>query len=803
MAKRRREALGEGLDGLLGRTLETSPGVEEAITGSADAVEATSTTEPRQPDPLLEAVSGEACSLVVEDMDLLRSFMQECGEHLHTIQDKIIALEKAKDPDLVNEIFRCMHTMKGNSSFLGLTVVKEVSHSLEGLLDGVRRDIVSVSPELVDVLLAGVDMLLGFMDSLDSACRSVGAAGAGSGPVEVEIPRIPADGLLARVDRLLGGATGTPPQATRPAQTAAPPPPPKELVTDDIVRRFASESADLLDEAERALLELERQPERPDLVDQAFRAIHTIKGNSGFLALDAVESACMTTEGVLEALRSGTRRPSRAIVSSLLESVDAIRRQLAGAPPIAASGPRSGPEEAVDGPRPVGEILVRMGAATRDEVEHALDVQDRKVGEILVSEGKISPVALERALEAQKAQGAAGTEAPAVLVRKDIRVDMSKLDKLFDLMGELITAEAMVINDPDVLALELAAFAKASSYLSKITREMQEITMAIRMIPLDGLFNKMRRLVRDLERKSGKSIAFQVSGQDTEMDRNVIEEISDPLVHIIRNAIDHGIEAEALRRERGKSPAGTVSLDARYEGNEIWITVRDDGGGLDRGKILAKAAEKGMLKGDPASMKDQEVWSFIFEPGFSTAAAVSEVSGRGVGMDVVKRNIEKLRGKAEVNTERGRFTEVILRIPLTLAIIDGITVQVGPTLYALPLADILEFHKALPAEVTKTGNGREVIRVRDELIPVIKLGEFFHAQGAKTAAHEGIILVTRRGGAKAAFLADTIVGYQQIVVKALPYYLEGMRAISGCSVQSDGAVSLIVDSGALIEAELQ
>jgi two-component system chemotaxis sensor kinase CheA len=331
---------------------------------------------------------------------------------------------------------------------------------------------------------------------------------------------------------------------------------------------------------------------------------------------------------------------------------------------------------------------------------------------------------------------------------------------------------------------------------------MQEITMSVRMIPLEGLFNKMRRLVRDLARKFGKKINLTVIGQETEMDRNVIEEIADPLVHIIRNAIDHGIEDGETRKDGGKDDTGTVSLSAKYEGNEIWISIKDDGAGLDRKRILAKAEERELLKADAETLQDEEVWQFLFEPGFSTAAQVSEVSGRGVGMDVVKRNIESLRGKIDISSTLGGGTEIILKIPLTLAIIDGITLKVGNVLYAIPLGDILEFHKASDEQVTKTDARSEVLRLREEIIPVIKLHEFFQTQTEKIKVSDGILIITQGNGNKAALLVDEIEGYQQIVVKTLPTYLGSMRAISGCSIMGTGEVTLIIDTGSLLKEEL-
>ena len=324
--------------------------------------------------------------------------------------------------------------------------------------------------------------------------------------------------------------------------------------------------------------------------------------------------------------------------------------------------------------------------------------------------------------------------------------------------------------------------------------------MSVRMIPMDGMFNKMRRVVRDLSRRMERPIEFHDSGRDTEMDRNVIEVLSDPLVHIIRNAVDHGIEAPADREAAGKPAEGRIHLGARYEGSEIWISIKDDGNGLDREKILARAISQGLTtETEAASLADDQVWKFLFMPGFSTAEQVSDVSGRGVGMDVVKRNIEQLRGKVDVVTTPGEGSEVLLKIPLTLAIIDGVTIKVGNVLYAIPLGDIREFHQARPEQLSTVAAGSEVLKLREEIIPVVRLRQFFNSGYDQDELGAGIFIVVQSSSGRAALLVDEIVGYHQIVVKSLPEYMGQMRGLSGCSVLGNGEVSLIIDTSSLMK----
>ncbi len=613
-------------------------------------------------------------------------------------------------------------------------------------------------------------------------------------PLVVKLDRGQTDELIARIARLEAGD-----QQRVNAHLPEPP------VADELYESFVAECTDLLSEAESDILALEKDPSNGGLVDRAFRHIHTIKGNAGFLGLARVEELCSQIEEVLDVVRTGERTVSAGVVTAVLRSVDSLKRLIHDPASARSEEHRSASAGVADEYKPLGEILVDMGLADEATVERALDSQERKLGEILVSNGTLSEDQVARALDEQRKVQNPGAPGDATATeRKVIRVDVAKLDRLFELVGELIMAEAMVVSSPDLEGLELERFDRSASYLGKITRQMQEIAMSVRMIPLDGLFNKMRRLVRDLSRKTEKPVEIHISGQDTEMDRNVIEVLSDPLVHMIRNCVDHGIEPRAEREAAGKDRDGHVHLGARYEGSEIWITIRDDGRGLSREAILAKAVRRGLTtEDDTVKLTDAEVWDFLFQPGFSTKEQVSDVSGRGVGMDVVKRNIEQLRGKIDIATLPGSWTEVTLKIPLTLAIIDGVTTRVGNTLYALPLGDIREFQRATDDHIKATKASGEMLELREEIIPVIRLSNFFGispAAGARRDEHgQAVFIVVQSGNGRAALVVDEVLGYHQIVVKALPEYLGNMKGVSGCTVLGNGDVSLIVDTSSLVK----
>ncbi len=389
--------------------------------------------------------------------------------------------------------------------------------------------------------------------------------------------------------------------------------------------------------------------------------------------------------------------------------------------------------------------------------------------------------------------------APGSTERKEVRVSTEKLNKLFDLVGEIITMESMVVNNKNLDGLKLPDFQIAANMLNKLVRELQKITMSIRMIPLDGLFNKMSRLVRDLSRKFEKSVELEIYGADTEMDKNVIEQLSDPLVHMIRNCIDHGIEDEFARLDRGKSTTGKVILGASYQGNEIHITVEDDGAGLNRQKILEKAIAKGLCSSNPEELTDKQVWQFIFHAGLSTAQKVTDVSGRGVGMDVVKKNIEKLRGNIDIDSKTGFGTKITFRIPLTLAIMDAMLIRVGASKYAIPILSVRESFQPKLTDITQTMDGIEVVKVRSELYPVVRLHEIFRKEPDNYELDKGILMMINSNSKKVCLFVDEILGQQQAVVKPLSEYIGEVQGLTGCMVMADGKIGLILDIDSLIE----
>ncbi len=382
-----------------------------------------------------------------------------------------------------------------------------------------------------------------------------------------------------------------------------------------------------------------------------------------------------------------------------------------------------------------------------------------------------------------------------------ISVSVTKLDKLMDLVGEMVIAEAMVIQSSDLKGLVLDNFHKSARQLNKITDEIQDVVMSIRMVPLSATFHKMHRIVRDMCKKLGKDVKLEIIGEETEVDKNIIEHISDPLMHLVRNALDHGIERPEARLENGKPQTGTITLEAKNAGGDVLIIIRDDGQGIDKEKVLKKAMENGLLQKPGEEMLDREIYNLIFLPGFSTKENVSEYSGRGVGMDVVTKNIELVGGSIFMESSQGTGTVITLKIPLTLAIIDGMNIKVGDSHYTIPTISIKEFFRPNERDMITDTDENEMIMVRGQCYPVVRLHRIYQIRNAKTEFKDGIIIMVEQDEKTVCIFADELLGQQQVVVKALPEYISWIRKIkglTGCTLLGDGNISLILDIAGLI-----
>lgn len=573
----------------------------------------------------------------------------------------------------------------------------------------------------------------------------------------------------------------------------------------ELLNEFHSESLELLQTIEQGVLVLESNPTDIETVNSIFRAFHTFKGGAGFLHLDPPRNLAHELETVLDLVRRSELHIGSGIINLILAGGDALE-QFTRAIGAQLQGIDPGSPIVV----PTSEIIRRAKAAARRETE-APSYSPPERSQTDVTASQIPPP--EQAITASVHQPAASPEAmpphaaPAAPVREPgvgdpvggfVKLDTAKLDSLVDLVGELVVAQSMVVENSEVQAIASSQFVRQLRQLRRITSDLQNTAMSMRMVPVRGAFQKMTRLVRDLAASGGKQIQLLLEGEETELDRNMVEKLGDPLVHMIRNSVDHGIEPQDERIARGKPAQGTIRLSAAHQRGGIVIRLSDDGKGLDPARIRAKAIERGLIRVD-AEMDASEIVSLIFLPGFSTAEAVTDLSGRGVGMDVVRSNIEGLSGKIEVQSVLGEGTTFTLLLPLTLAIIDGMLVGVGDDRYIIPTLSIRESFRPQPGTVSTIQGRGEVVSVRGRQTPLLRLGRYLGRPARATNLEDAIIVVVESGDAARGLVVDELLGKQEVVIKSLGQTFRHQNLLAGSAVLGDGSVGLILDVDTLVK----
>ena len=549
----------------------------------------------------------------------------------------------------------------------------------------------------------------------------------------------------------------------------------RELVAD-----FLMESREHLAAVEQQVLRLEQDPRDIDAINSVFRGFHTIKGLAGFLGLTAIRDLTHEVETALDLCRSGRLAVSRAVINVVLESADYLSASLE----VVEKVLNGQAEERLPGNAPL-IARVKLVAASPAHAGEPGALTEKAVAPAAPSPAQ--PVTMP---PPGRAADKAGHKASAV------KVDTTKLDHLVDMVGELVIAQSMLRHEPSLAGLNSPNFTRILSQLGRITDEVQKTAMSMRLVRLEPLFQKMARLVRDTAMKTGKNVELQMAGEETELDRTIVEELADPLLHMIRNAVDHGIELPDARQAAGKSAMACVSLRASYQAGYIEIEIADDGKGLDRERLLAKAVERGLVDAG-AKLSDTEVFHLIFAPGFSTAEKVTDLSGRGVGMDVVKKQIQKLRGRVEIESVRGQGTTFTLKLPLTLAIIDGLVVSVGGERYVIPIFAVKEMLRPAPGMLTVVEGQAEMALIRGRLLPIIRLHECF---GVKPKYHdpcEALLIVSECEGRPFALMVDELTGKQEVVLKSLGEMMKDVKGLTGCAILGDGRVGMILDVEAL------
>lgn len=702
-----------------------------------------------------------------------QTFIAEARELLQEMETALLALEAApEDQDAINSLFRSAHTIKGSSGVLGIETVEKFTHLVENLLSRMRDGVIKASEE-------NIDLLLRCRDHISELIR-LAADGVEKAPEETEAAGSVLTALLSKWLDAGPAKEDAKPAAKEVERHAGP-----SSATDawhisirfgrDVLRSgmdpvsFISYLSKMGEVVSCSTL-FDSMPQAGEMDPESCYLGFELDLKSDF------DKAAI--EGVFEFVREDAVihiLPPCSKIESYVELIKAL------------------PEDTLL----LGDILVSGGALTRSELEGALRQQSElesasakpRIGEILVNEGSTYPEIVNAALEKQKKnQSASAKEASTV------RIDASKLDALVDLVGELVISGANI--DQHSQRVGDSGLHESVFVMLRLVEEIRESTMKIRMVPIGETFTRFRRVVRDISRELGKEIELVISGGETELDKTVIEKIGDPLMHLVRNAADHGIEATSARLGNGKDAKGTIRLNACHDAGSIIIEVADDGKGLDRERIVAKALTAGLIQ-PGAQLTDSEVYRLIFEPGFSTADEVTKFSGRGVGMDVVRKNIEALRGTIDIESVPGRGTSIRIRLPLTMAIIDGFMVGVGGSPYIIPLDMVMECVELSQAE-RSAADRRSYINLRGAVLPYVRLRRFFNEEGEK-AGHENIVIV-QYGGSRIGLVVDELFGEVQTVIKSLGRVYREIKGVSGATILGNGQVALILDVPRLMQA---
>ena len=689
-------------------------------------------------------------------------FFEEAGENLDLMEQMLLNLNlETADDEALNGIFRCAHSVKGGAATFGFSDVAELTHQMESLLDKLRRHELQPNAEMVDVLLESAD-----------ASRSLLARHQAGGEGDVT----PTADLVRRISALAAGHATTPAVMQAPPVAVAPVAAPMPLGASKVPPKLARTLEICIGPLERI--------EQADAVQELFRdipglgEISVLPNAAGNTRLFAIKTES-SDEDLLDLFAFHVSREYIKIIERAVIN-DGVASSSANAVSSGAGGRALVP---ADDAQPGAPLAPLPGYGFFDGAPGApaLAVESSS------SESKVPKVPPKTVSPNAAAQPEAAT----------IRVAISKVDQLINLVGELVITQAMLAQNSR--ALDPAVYQQLLSGLADLdrnTRDLQESVMSIRMIPMSIVFSRFPRMLRDLASKLGKKVDFVTQGEATELDKGLVEKITDPLTHLVRNSCDHGVESPAERLAAGKSETGTITLSASHQGGSIVIEVRDDGKGMSRQKILGKARERGLDVSD--QMSDGDVWQLIFAPGFSTAEVVTDVSGRGVGMDVVKRNIAALNGTVEIDSAEGYGMKVSVRLPLTLAIMDGMSVGVGGEVYILPLSSVVESFQVKADAVSTVGQGSQLVKVRDEYMPVSELEKIFQIPRFDFEKSCDIMVVVEADGSRVALLVDELLGQQQVVVKNLESNYRKVPNVSGATILGDGKVALILDTGALV-----
>ena len=706
-------------------------------------------------------------------------FLDEAREHIQVLSDQMMILEQEpENQDAINEIFRAAHSLKGMAGTMGYKRLQHLTHDMEDCFSDVRAGSMTVTSELMDVLFQALDAIEGYVNSIQESTDE--------GEDDNE-------NIINEINRIRNAATG---KGDAPAETPA-----KEKKTEEPPAEAASgEASDEKAKYRNMKLDDSAKEVMKDAVAGGKHALGftvyieetcLLKAARAFLVIKALEDMgdIVATDPSTQDIEDEKFDFSFSLFTICDEEIDKAKEAMLAVSEIAEVVGEEFGEAVIDS--------IGAGSATAEAASEETASETKEEPEETAKEETAPAVKKETAPAAKQAQASKAPAAKKPVISKTIRVDIEKLDSLMNLVSELIIAKNTIVSAADSGDSSNQALNEQVEYLESVTTNLHEAVMKVRMVPIESAVQKFPRMVRDLEKKLDKKMQLTITGEETELDRTVVDEIGDPLMHLIRNSADHGLEHPDERAANGKPELGTIFLNAFQDGNSVVIEVGDDGKGIDVEAVRQKIVERGLASEDTASQfTDKEVIDYLFDPGFSMAKKVTDISGRGVGLDVVKSNIESLGGDVSVKTKLGEGSTWIIRLPLTLAIIQALMVIIGDEKYAISLDSITTIEN-IPSSDVKLVQGKEVIQLRGTVIPIVRLSELLGFENAKQS-DDMIVVIAKKGDSQAGLVVDELIGQQEIVIKSLGKYINNDRIISGATILGDGEVALIIDANALI-----
>jgi len=693
----------------------------------------------------------------LNDPAILGEFINESNEHLESLEPKLLQLEKEPNNlELLNDIFRCFHTIKGASSFLGLTQIINLSHKSENLLDSLRRGKLKATSEIIDLLFKGTDFLKALFEDLSSGDKK-------------RMERVTSDSLR-EVEEFISKIEE---KVKKPKKKA---PSTSATSTEEEKETFLDAAQQHLRTMESCLAKVRQEGWNSELVNTLFRVIHSFKNSADYMEFDRIKNLAREEEGLLEKIKKKKISPSEELTSLFISSYNVFTKLI--------DNVKAEREEDID----ISSLLNKIKQAAQEASLSTTEVRSE----------------LSRSLEKEKVEKGPRSH-EKTLTEKTIRVEEAKLDLLMNLVSELIINRGAFFNISQKLNTEYkipevsAELKTSAQMLRRISTDLQLLATDLHMRPIKNLFNKFPRLVRNLSQERGKKIALKISGEETKLDKMVIEEIGDPLIHLIRNAVDHGIETPEERIKKGKDPVGTINLSASQEGDSVVIKIEDDGRGMDFELIRQTAVEKGIIDEDRAKLlSERESLGLIFLPGFSTAKKVTDISGRGVGMDVVKSNIKKLKGEIDIETQIDIGTTFTIKLPLTLAIINALLIEECEQMFALPMDSIIEILEISSGQIKRILRKQSIV-LRGNILGIVKLSDLLGIPGKERKDGQARIVVIQGNGKRIGLIVDELYKQEEIVIKPLEGCVDNIQGIAGATILGDGRVILILDTQELIQ----